>query len=141
MGCASLRWSRAFRTSAPSSQPVIPAKAGSALLRRSRTSRDFSAILPVRHSRERGLCFTSAEPNIQGLQRHPSSPSFPRRRESRDFSATLPVRHSHEGGLCFTSAEPNIRAIPPDRHSREGGNPGTSAPSFQSVIPANAGIQ
>ncbi|ALN89827.1 hypothetical protein LG3211_0845 [Lysobacter gummosus] len=27
------------------------------------------------------------------------------------------------------------------RHSREGGNPETSTPSFQTVIPANAGIQ
>ncbi|MFD0319812.1 hypothetical protein [Lysobacter gummosus] len=40
-----------------------------------------------RHSRERGLCFTPAEPNIQSLQRHPTKSSFPRTRESRAFRA------------------------------------------------------
>ncbi|MFD0324289.1 hypothetical protein [Lysobacter gummosus] len=49
-------------------QVVIPAKAGSALLRPSRTSSNFGAISPGRHSRESGLRFTSAEPNIQRLQ-------------------------------------------------------------------------
>ncbi|ALN91283.1 hypothetical protein LG3211_2316 [Lysobacter gummosus] len=63
------------RSGSPRTFPaVIPAKAGSALLRRSRTSRAFRAILPI-------------------------------------------------------------------RHSRESGNPEPSAPSFQSVIPAKAGIQ
>ncbi|MFD0323138.1 hypothetical protein [Lysobacter gummosus] len=59
-----------------------------------------------------------AKAGIHSLQRYPSRPSFPRTGESRDFSA-----------------------IPPVRHSREGGNPEPSASSFQSVIPANAGIQ
>ncbi|MFD0324273.1 hypothetical protein [Lysobacter gummosus] len=58
---------------------------GLRLHRRSRTSRDFGPIPPGRHSRECGLRFTSAEPNIQRLQRHPSGPSFPRTRESSDF--------------------------------------------------------
>ncbi|MFD0322481.1 hypothetical protein [Lysobacter gummosus] len=35
----------------------------------------------------------------------------------------------------------DFSAISPCRHSREGGNPGPSASSFQTVIPANAGIQ
>ncbi|MFD0323609.1 hypothetical protein [Lysobacter gummosus] len=39
---------------------------GFALLWRSRTSRDFSAILAGRHSRELGLRFTSAEPANAG---------------------------------------------------------------------------
>ncbi|MFD0324261.1 hypothetical protein [Lysobacter gummosus] len=58
----------------------------------------LAAHLPSRHSREGGLRFTSAEPNIQSLQRHPSNPSFPRKRESRAFSAILPIRHSRESG-------------------------------------------
>jgi hypothetical protein len=132
-------------------QAVIPAKAGSALLRRSRTSRGFSAISQERHSRERGLRFTSAEPNIQRLQRHLSRPSFPRRRESRGFSAISPSRHSPEGGLRFTSAEPNIQRL--QRHLSRTSFPRTraplyfdgaehpeaSAPSLQAVIPTKTG--
>ncbi|MFD0324281.1 hypothetical protein [Lysobacter gummosus] len=37
-------------------------------------------FLPGRHSREGWLRFTSAEPNIQRLQRHLSRTSFPRTR-------------------------------------------------------------
>jgi hypothetical protein len=46
-------------TSVSSRQNVIPAKAGPAFLRRSRTSRAFSAIHPERHSREGGNPVTS----------------------------------------------------------------------------------
>ncbi|MFD0326917.1 hypothetical protein [Lysobacter gummosus] len=64
--------------------------------RRSRITRDFSAILPGRHSREGGNPEPSASSlqnvipanaGIQRLQRHPSRPSFPRTRESRAFRA------------------------------------------------------
>jgi hypothetical protein len=135
MGCASLRWSRASRTSAPSSQSVIPAKAGSALLRRSRTSRDFSAIFPVRHSRESGLCFTSAEPNIQRLQRHLSGSSFPRKRallyfggaehpetSAPSFRFVIPAK-AGSALLRRSRTSRDFSAILPVRHSRERGNP------------------
>ncbi|ALN83568.1 hypothetical protein LC55x_0263 [Lysobacter capsici] len=57
----------------------MPAKAGFALLRRSRTSRDFSAIPPERHSREGGNPEASAPP---------TRTSFPRKRESSDFECS-----------------------------------------------------
>ncbi|MFD0321743.1 hypothetical protein [Lysobacter gummosus] len=48
----------------------------------------MATSLPGRYCREGRLRFTSAEPNIQRLQRHPSRPSFPRKRESSDFKGS-----------------------------------------------------
>ncbi|ATE73210.1 hypothetical protein CNO08_18725 [Lysobacter capsici] len=39
----------------------------------------------ARYSGENGFCPTSAKPDVRGLQRTPSRPSFPRMRESSDF--------------------------------------------------------
>ncbi|MFD0324290.1 hypothetical protein [Lysobacter gummosus] len=120
--------------------------------------RDFRVLPPNRHSREGGLRFTSAEPNIQRLQRHPSRSSFPRRRESSDFRRSrtkgpgFPRSRERrqvrvrESGCC----DRDFSVLPPNRHSRERGLRFTSAePNIQRLqalsherpwIPAFAGM-
>ncbi|MFD0323224.1 hypothetical protein [Lysobacter gummosus] len=121
--------------------------------RRSRALRAFSAHPEDRHSREGGPRFTSAKPNIQRLQRNPSSPSSREGGNPKTSAPSFPSVIPAKAGIQRLQRHPSSPSFPrrresrdfspisPDRHSREGGNPETSAPSLQTVIPAKAGIQ
>jgi len=114
------------------------------------------------HSREGGLCFTSAQPNIQRLQRDLSRTSFPRRRallyfgsaeypeaSASSLQSVIPAKagiqrlqhHLSRTSFPRKRESRDFSVMSPERHSRESGNPETSVPSHQNVIPAKAGIQ
>ncbi|MFD0323419.1 hypothetical protein [Lysobacter gummosus] len=96
-------------------QSVIPAKAGSALLRRSQTSRDFSAILQA---------VIPAKAGIQRLQRDSSRPSFPRTRAPLYFGG---AKHPETSAPSSKPSFPRTRESSDFKRSRTKG-PGCSAP-------------